>query len=174
MADVRQERPREDLAGPAYVELLKERLDAEVDRSASLERRATATVTASSFLGSLLIGLAGISGIGDRSGGRELVWMFAASVVLLLAAAGSSLLANRIQKQQEIPPREFHRLIHQYWNGPIETGERRASQVRVSLYEQLYKRNGAVAKVLEWGLYLQVAAVAAVGVTALAVLLNRA
>ncbi|HEV2755662.1 MAG TPA: hypothetical protein VG318_07780 [Actinomycetota bacterium] len=158
--------PREELAGPAYIELLKERLEAETGRSDSLERRASATITASSFLSSLLVGLGTVAGLGDDSRPAWLGALFGLSLVLLLGAAGFALVANRIQKQREIPPREFDRLVNQFWNGSLEVGERRAAEVRISLYQTLYEKNSSVAKVLEWSHALQVAALFAVGVSA--------
>ncbi len=43
MADVRQHETPRDVAGPAYVELLKERLAAETERAASLDGRGLAS-----------------------------------------------------------------------------------------------------------------------------------
>jgi hypothetical protein len=160
-------------AGEVYKAVIEEQLKFERDRKTSLEQRALAVVTSSGVLVTLLLGLIaaidrhGPSGV-DRLPRLSALGL-AAATVLFVAAATVALLANAPRNYGLFSLRDLRRMVtRDLWEGPTEHAERRVAEVTVELVDRARVQNRRKAQLLLWALCMEVTAVAAMAIAAIA------
>jgi hypothetical protein len=151
-------------AGAAYYDLVKEQLEEERARKESLERRGSTVITASAFLVSLLFGLAAWATTENKVAFEgALLFSFVVSIACFLLAAIAGMLANWLMNYEEPSISQLRKIAQdKYWTAESATGEQRVSDLRVDVLETPLKKNDQKGRFLRFGLGLEVVAAFAV------------
>ncbi len=172
--DEEEHAPRSATAGDAYSELIGEQLAEERERKTSLEQRGLAVITTAGVLVSLLLGLAAVVTSAKGFAVPDLArYLLAVALALFLGAAVTGIVTNWPRKYIEVADSDLERLTQpNLWEGPVLVGSRRAAEVRVMILRKARAINRAKARVLNWAMVLEVAAVAVVAVSVAVILLD--
>lgn len=163
-----------DVAGKSYEQLIKEQLDEERSRKASLEQRAVFVITSSGTLATLLFGLATVvTGTTGLSLSGTAKFFLVCAVPLFLASAVLGILVNAPRDYDELGTDELARIVEpDYWQAAGSIGARRSAEARITVLRTARSLNLKKAKQLFWALIVEVIAVGAVALTVVLILLR--
>jgi hypothetical protein len=153
-----RESPKGDIAGHAYLDLIRQQLDAEVHRKDSLEHRGLAILASSGTLVAVVLGLVTLAlSVGGVALTDSLRLTLLATLGLFMLAAVFGILVSSLRAYDEVKVSELHRILSEdFWEGPVVVGTRRSGEVLVKILEAARKRNNTKAKLLTWSLWLEV------------------
>lgn len=160
------------IAGDHYASLIKERLTEERARKASLEQRGTGIVTTSGILVTLVFAVATFSlGTDDPTIPSMAYWAIALGLVLLVTGGVLGILINRPRGYQEPDlPTLRELLTDEIWKADPVDGQQSAAEVMLDVISTAGHNNDKKAKLLAWGLEVELAAVVTIVVAIVAIL----
>lgn len=153
-------RNHERFAGEAYGALIDAQLREERALKASVEARATAVITSSGVLVTLLFGFRAL--IPDTADplGDPARWLIAGSLLAFVAAAVGAILASRPRAYEEADVAALERLTcKEFWLGPITVGTRRSAELAVDILREGRAANAKKTSALGWAFRAQLLAI---------------
>jgi hypothetical protein len=161
-------------AGSAYGELIKEQLEAERARKASLEQRGITVITTSGVLVSLLFGLGAVVTSAKAfqvPALARILLVVAVGLFVLAALAGLVLNSPRQYEEAELA---YLDLLYtkDVWDASVSLGGRRSAEMRLKILRKARQVNRDKAKWLVAAVVFEVGAVAFVAASVIVILLN--
>lgn len=149
-----------------YSEYIKEQLDAQEARKASLEQRGLAVISTSGVLVTLLFGLTALSikseptfDIPDTSAG-----FLVAALLFFVLGALSALLTNLPRSYEGVTVEALRRAVKERWDDSEAAASRKVALTRLTVLQSAKGVNGQKSVALAAGMVCEILAVALVGI----------
>jgi hypothetical protein len=135
------------IAGPVYVELIREQLHDEDERKDSCEKRGVIVITTSASLASLLYGLTSVISSTPHTGIADWARYFLYGALFFFGAAAlAAILTNLPLRYRGIKTDRLLQLVQrEEWEKPAPPAERGAAKAQLAMLKARTTRGGACA-----------------------------